>query len=163
MEGNAGDPAVMIQPAAGASGHCRIPLHGDQPFCHRIDSEKEALQRDGAQQCRPVGRDEARSRRLSPFDGDRDVGDRPLLLAAPGEHNELRPSWRQVESSGDRRRNHDQCRAGVDEEVGDDRLTRTPCELYRHLELPHVDCECTVSGAPVVMSKKRYRARGATE
>ncbi len=82
-----------------------------------IDGEEEAFERDGSEQRWPARSDEARSRDLASVDIQPHLGDGPDLSSSSRGLHGLLALRGELELVGDRARNDEKRRAGVDQHI----------------------------------------------
>jgi hypothetical protein len=97
---------------------------GDETLGDGIDCQEETLERDGPEQRRSAGGDEAGCGDLLSVQGEADLGDGPGLPSATGGLNGLGARHRELELVGQSAWNDEQRRAGVDQQVERRRPTR---------------------------------------
>ena len=82
-----------------------------------MDGQEQAFERHGAQQDRTVRGHEARRGDLAAVDGQTHFGDGPCGSLAPGDDDGLRSPGDEFETVGQRGRDDEKRRAGVDQQL----------------------------------------------
>ena len=89
------------------------PIYGDQTLGDAIDCEEKTFESDGAEQWRPVGRNEARSRDFIAVQSQPRFGYGPYVSLSARDHDALRACGLELKPFRQRSGHHAKSGAGV--------------------------------------------------